>query len=106
MRNEEWREELMELLWELVRKELYPTPYALRQVGQALLELREIMLMDDLEHTHTKRTIEEIKTWLENAKHGNGYELWKALKEYRELMKSVNKVEKNKKQKTRNRTVK
>jgi len=90
--KEPWRQELMDLLMEFVVMALHPSPYGLRQVAEVLMELRGIMLMDDLNHTLTRGVMEEIRFWVENTKRGNSYDLAAVLREIRERHEDMRKL--------------
>jgi hypothetical protein len=82
-------EELKAVVEEFVRMQLHPSPYGLRQVGMALLELREIMLQDCLDMRFTKEAIQRVRWWIENTRRGNSYELWKDLRELKEFIQKL-----------------
>jgi hypothetical protein len=81
-RERQTRERLMKALTEFIHMQLYPTPYGLRCVAQALLELREIMLT--LDKALLEDAIQQIEFWIENTKRGNSYELYEALRELKQ----------------------
>jgi hypothetical protein len=81
-RERQIRTRLMKALMEFIHMQLYPTPYGLRCVAQALLELREIMLTCD--DALLEASIQQIEFWIENTKRGNSYELYKVLREMKE----------------------
>jgi hypothetical protein len=71
---------LGEVLWEFIHMSFHPSPCGLRQVADVLLEVRSILLVDDLLSTDTQRAIQEIEFWIENTKRGNSYDLAKVLR--------------------------
>ncbi len=72
----------MQALNTFIQMELHPSPYGLRMVGEALLELREIMLTYD--DALLEAAIQQIEFWIENTKRGNSYDLHTVLRELRE----------------------
>ncbi len=85
LEKEPWRKELLDLLMEYVSLALFPTPYGLRQVAEVLLELREIMLVDGLDHALTGEAMHHIRRWVEEAKQGRCFDLNGLLRDLREL---------------------
>jgi hypothetical protein len=78
---------LYEAVKTFIEMELNPTPASFRQIGMALLELREIMLEDNPFDTLTEEAVEIIEHWIENTKRGNSYDLYKELRKLREETK-------------------
>jgi len=89
IKKEPWRQELMDVLMEFVHMALYPTPYGLRQVAEVLMELRELMLMDGLDHSLTIEAMQQIKYWIENTRRGNSYDLGQVLREFRRFVEEL-----------------
>ncbi len=76
------RQRLMQALNTFIQMQLHPSPYGLRMVAEALLELREIMLTCD--DALLEAAIQEIEFWIENTKRGNSYDLHTVLRELRQ----------------------
>ncbi len=89
LEKESWRKELLDLLTEYVALALYPTPYGLRQVAEVLLELREIMLIDGLDHALTGEAMNYIRRWVEEAKRGQTFDLGGLLRDLREYAERI-----------------
>jgi len=85
LEEEPWRKELQELLLEYVRLALFPTAYGVRQVVEVLQELRELMLMDGIDHSLVGEAMEQIKKWIECAKRGEEFDLGGVLRNIREF---------------------
>jgi len=77
--------DLGQVLWEFIQMQFYPTPYALRQVAEVLLEVRELMFLEiqDPFGGFINHAILQILDWIESTKQGNSYELSKVLRDYR-----------------------
>jgi hypothetical protein len=75
------QERLMAVLTAFIQKQLYPTPYGLRMVGEALLELREIMLTCN--DALLEAAIQEMEFWIRNTELGNSYDLHTVLRDLR-----------------------
>ncbi len=71
---------LGELLWEYVQMQFCPTPACLRDIAEVFLEVRKILLDDDLLSTLTQEAIQQIEFWIENTRRGNSYDLAKVLR--------------------------
>jgi hypothetical protein len=69
------------VLWEFIQMQYHPTPYGLRQIAEVLIEVRRILLADDLAGTLTQEAIQQIEWWIENTKRGNSYELAPVLRD-------------------------
>jgi hypothetical protein len=69
------------VLWDFIVLAFYPSPYGLRQVAEVLLEVRRILLADDLAGTLTQEAIQQIEFWIENTKRGNSYDLASVLRD-------------------------
>ncbi len=93
LQREPWRKELLDLLTQYVAFALYPTPYGLRQVAEVLLELRQIMLIDGLDHALTFEAMEHIRRWLCEAKHGRWFDLGGVLRDLREFAERMDEME-------------
>ncbi len=89
LEKEPWRKELLDLLTEYVALALYPTPYGLRQVAEVLLELREIMLVDGLDHALTGEAMYHIRRWVNEAKQGRCFDLGGLLRDLREFAERI-----------------
>jgi hypothetical protein len=85
LEEEPWRKDLQELLVEYVRLALFPTAYGVRQVVEVLQELRELMLMDGIDHHLVGEAMEHIKKWVELAKRGEEFDLGGVLRSLREF---------------------
>ncbi len=72
---------LGQVLWEFIQMQFYPTPYGLRQVAEVLIEVRRILLADDLAGTLTQEAIQQIEWWIENTRRGNSYDLAPVLRD-------------------------
>ena len=59
-----------------------PTPGRLRFIAEVFLELREIMLKDDLEHSLTLEAADAIDMWIKGLP---DFDLQKELRDIREL---------------------
>ena len=91
--KEPWRKELMDVLMEYISVALYPTPYGLWKVAEVLLELRELMLMDGVDHALTIEAIEMIKEWLEFRRKGEYFPLPATLREFRKKVEEISEWE-------------
>jgi hypothetical protein len=89
LEKEPWRKELLDLLVEFASLALWPTPYGLRQVAEVLLELREIMLLDGLDHPLTGEAMHHIRRWVEEAKQGRTFDLVGLLRDLREMAERI-----------------
>ena len=65
-----------------------PTPARLRFTAEVLLELREIMLVDDLNHTWTLEACRVLESWIERTHTGNSFDLVAELRELKEKAKA------------------
>ena len=73
--------ELGRVLWEFVCIVFHPSPYGLRQIAEVFIEVRRILLADDLAGTLTQEAIQQIKFWIENTRRGNSYDLVPVLRD-------------------------
>jgi len=75
-----------------------PTPGRLRFIAEVFLELREIMLKDDLEHSLTIEAANIIDMWIKGIQNKNSFDLLKELRDIRELAEvlSLDRKEKRK----------
>jgi hypothetical protein len=89
LKEEPWRNELRELLIEYVNLALFPTAYGVQQVVAVLQELRELMLMDGVDHWLVGEAMEQIRRWIELAKKGEEFDLSGVLRSFREYVERV-----------------
>ncbi len=71
-----------------------PSPARLRFIAEVLMELREIMLLDDLNNTWTLEAAGLIERWLEKMWTGrlDDFDIVKELKELKEFVANVRRV--------------
>jgi len=69
------------VLWEFTQMVFHPSPYGLRQIAEVFIEVRRILLADDLAGTLTQEAIQQIEWWIENTKRGNSYDLVPVLRD-------------------------
>jgi len=85
LEEEPWRKELQELLLEYVSLALFPTAYGVRQVVDVLQELRDLMLLDGIDHSLVGEAMHHIKQWVACAKKGEEFDLANVLRALREF---------------------
>jgi len=76
-------------LIEYVNLALFPTAYGVQQVVAVLQELRELMLMDGVDHWLVGEAMEQIRRWIELAKKGEEFDLSGVLRTFREYVERV-----------------
>jgi hypothetical protein len=91
-------------LWERLNQDLEwffkisldgkPTPARLRFISETLAELREIMLMDDLNDTWTLEATRILEAWIERTLTGNSFDLVKELRQLKEFVANTRQARK------------
>jgi hypothetical protein len=72
-----------------------PTPARIRVFAEALLELREIMLMDDLENTWTLEACRILESWIERTlTNNNSFDIVAELRTLKEVEAGIRKAKK------------
>jgi hypothetical protein len=89
LKGDPWRRELYELLLEYVRLALVPSAYGIRQVVDVLQELRDLMLLDGVDHTLVGVAMERIKSWIAFVEKGEEFDLASSLRALREFAEEV-----------------
>ncbi len=72
-----------------------PSPARLRFIAEVLMELREIMLLDDLNNTWTLEATALIERWLEKLQAGrlDDFDIVKELRNLKEFVANVRRKE-------------
>jgi predicted unusual protein kinase regulating ubiquinone biosynthesis (AarF/ABC1/UbiB family) len=86
--KEQWRKEMTELLIKIIQHEFIATPGHFSYLSKILLTLREIMLLDDLNHTYSKEALTLIKNWMKSQ----NFDLSEALEEHKEFVKRIKEI--------------
>ena len=72
-----------------------PTPARLRLVAETFTELREIMLMDDLENTWTLEACRILEAWIERTlTNNNSFDIVAELRALKEVEAGIRKAKK------------
>jgi hypothetical protein len=69
------------VLFDFTQMVFHPSPYGLRQMAEVFIEVRRILLADDLAGSLTQEAIQQIEWWIENTKRGNSYDLAQVLRD-------------------------